>query len=224
MTTTAVEEYLQAYRECYGEEAWRDEVKRLALAALRTKSEKLETYWCALAADLEWLDWEALKAQAESSSAPPSTDRLIAETIKSQMPGLRTQAQYDAVASTMGVVQQVVNAILDGNTKLEQDARSALEIAFENIGKATELSRKLEDVPEAASSDASKQFKDPPAQFHEVDAQAELLQELALLPSLDALKAWYDLPANRSRRDKVITQALRNELLDAIRAKRKTLS
>lgn len=222
--TITVQDHLQSFLTQHGEESWKAEIQRLALAALRSGSEKAAAFWKALTKDYEWLDWAHLEAQAQATSLPPSTERLIAETLKSQMPGIRSQAQYDAIVSAMEALQVAINGILEGNEGKELDGKKALDLAFDTIVKATELTLKLEDVPEAASSAASQSFKETPAQFQEVDLEAALLQELKLIRSVEELRSWYESKTTKERRDKIVTQTLRNELLDAVRAKRKALT
>jgi hypothetical protein len=47
------------------------------------------------------------------------------------------------------------------------------------------------------------------------------LDELSRLNSVEALNNWY--LANKVRREKLVTQSVRNELLDKVRAKRNAL-
>ena len=218
MTTISVERYLESLRGRHGEDAWRSEIQRLALAALHSGLPEQEAFWRNLTEGYDWLDWAQLKQQAEVVPVPPSTDRLIAETLKSQLPGIKTQAQYDAVVSALEAMQHVVNAILERRERAEREWRNALEVGFDTIAKATELTLKLEDVPEASSSADAQRFKEAPLQFHEADLHAELMKELAVITTLEALQVWYEV--TRPRRDKIASQSLRNELIDAVRAKK----
>ena len=218
--TARIEDYLQQFLVNNGEEAWKGEVQRLAVSALRTGSEKHEEFWRDLTKEYTWLDWGQLEQQVQPDA--PSPDRLIAEALKSQMPGIKSQAQYDAVVGALEATKLVINALLTGNRPGRQEARAALETAFEAVEKATELTDQLLDSPEAATSDAARQFKETPAQYQEADLCAELLQELPLLNDIDDLSRWY--AATKARRDKITTQSLRNEMMDAIRARRNGLA
>jgi hypothetical protein len=218
--TITVEDHLQAFLAQHGEEAWRSEIHRLVVAALQTQSEQQEAFWRSFTKDFDWLKWEQLEAQAQASAQIPA-DRLIAETLKREMPGLKSQAQYNAVVGAMQAVQLLINALLDRDKEREQEARKALDIAFETVSKATELTLKLEDVPEAAQSDKARIFKDAPQQFQEAEIQASLLSELAKLTSVDKLTDWYE--RTRDKRDRLMTQSLRDALFDAVRAKRRAL-
>jgi hypothetical protein len=216
--TTTVEDHLKNFRDRNGEQAWRAEVQRLALQALQTGSKKHEQFWRDLTRDCGWLDWDQLKQQAREVQTPPSADRLIAEALKSQLPALKSQAQYDSVTSALEATLLRLNAILAGDEAREQEARRALDSAVDTVRKVTELTEKLKDEPEAATSAAAEQFRQAPAQFQEVEVQAQLLQELAIISNLSDLGAWYN--TTKDLRDRVVTQSLRNELMDAIRSKK----
>lgn len=217
--TTSVEDYLGAFLARNGEEAWKSEVQRLAVAALRTGSAAHEQFWRDLTKDYAWLDWDQLIKQAQPTA--PGADRLIAEAFKSQMPGIRSQAQYDAAVGALEAARLVIISLLSPNPIREQEARKALEWAFDAVAKATDATLRLEDSPEAAMSAAAQQFKDAPLQFQETEIHAQLMQELLMISSAGTLQDWYQ--ASKGRRDKIVSQSLRNDLLDAIRAKRTAL-
>jgi hypothetical protein len=217
----SVEDHLRSFRELHGEEAWKAEIRRLAIAGIR-KGAKHETFWQELTKDLDWLDWEELLAQAHSEQVTHDPEQMMAEMLRKQMPGIKTQAQYDAVVGALDAVRLVVNAILEGHKETETSARRALELAFDAVAKATEITRKLEDSPEAATSKAAEQFKDPPAQFTELEDQRRQLAELDAVQTIEELNAWY--ATTKLRRDKIVTQSLRNTLLDAIRIKKNSFA
>src|SRR4051812_49724244 len=134
--TTTVEEHLRSFLD-HGEEHWRGEVQRLVIDALRTGSAKHEAFWRDFTKDFDWLDWDLLRQQAQPSA--PRADRLIAEALKSQMPGIQSQAQYDAAVGALEATRLVVNALLGGDRPRELAAQRALELAFDAVRKATEL-------------------------------------------------------------------------------------
>jgi hypothetical protein len=214
---TTIEAHLKNFRELHGEEAWKSEVTRLATQAIRT-SDKHAAYWKELTKDYDWLDWDALVEAAGSNQIPNNPELMMAELLRRQMPAIKSQAQYDAVVGSLDAVRAVVNAILEGKPSEEADGRKALEMAFEAARVATHATQQLEDVPEAATSEASKAFKEEPAQFTELEDQRRMLAELEAITTTEALNDWY--ADTKDRRDKIVNQKLRNELLDAIRAKK----
>lgn len=211
-----VEDHLRMFHERHGEEAWRSEVRRLAIAGIRT-GPKHEAFWQEHTRDFDWLDWDELKLHALSEQIPGAPDQMLAEMLRRQMPGIKTQAQYDVVVGALDAVRVVLTHILNRDSKQEAEARAVLEKTFDAARVATELTHKLEDVPEATTSSASEQFKKPPAQFEEQAVVQKLMGELRRFETREGLNIWY--AQTKSERDRVVTQSLRNTLLDAIRAK-----
>lgn len=216
MTFTSVEDYLDNYRATHGEDAWRGEVTRLASAAIKVGPTH-EAHWRELTKSYEWLDWSALKEQPMDKKA----GEVMAEMLKQHMPGIKSQAQYDAVLGALDCTTMALNAILTGDPAKEEEALKALDLAFRAARKSTELTNKLEEVPEAVSSKAGDAFKKPPAQYQERDVQVQLLSELLTISNADELNRWY--AATKTQRDQIVTQSLRNDLLDQIRDKKRQL-
>ena len=215
-----VEQYLKEFQNAHGEEAWKAEVTRLAIQAIKTGKPGHIKYWRELTQDFEWLEWDSLLEAKEE--LPGNADVMMADLIQQQMPGIKSQAQYDAVLGALDAVRLVLNAVLEKNYTQESEGRKALEMAFEAARQATELTNKLEEVPEAATSEASKVFKEAPAQFEEADIQKRLLSELDGLSTFSELSTWYT--DTKMDRDRIVNPKLRNTLLDAIRAKKGQLS
>lgn len=221
---TTVEQHLQHIQVTQGEEAMRLEIRRLAIAGIRT-SPKHEAYWKNLVERYEGIDWAELHQEAMSAMPGPTAttapDQMIANLLRNQMPGIKTQAQYDAVLGALDAVRLVANALLERDRFKEAEGRRAMELAFHAIDKATELTLKLEDSPEAATSAAAEAFKTAPAEFRELEDQRRQLAELDALTTTDELTQWY--AATKPRRDLIVTQSLRNQLMDAIRTKKAAL-
>lgn len=161
----------------------------------------------------------APKAADRSQEPVPPADEQMAKTIMSQVPGCHTQAQFNAMMACFDALRLLVNAIFTGADTT--DSRKALDQALEAAAKATEISNKLKDVPEACTSAVSEDFKQPPKQFHEHDVQRALLNELQMIQTREMLNEWY--ATNRSRIDQVVSPTLRNALFDLIRSKKDAL-
>lgn len=215
-----VETYLESFLQMHGEDAWQSEVTRLASQAIR-KGGKHADYWKELTKSYEWLDWAALEQSVADGAIPDNPEMMMAELLRRQMPGIKSQAQYDAVTGSLDASRLVLNAILEGSASREADARRALDLAFDAVRAATAATIQLEEVPEAATSEASKAFKEPPAQYTEAEEHRLLVAELGAIEDADGLNGWYSY--TKERRDKIVTQSLRNSLLDAIRAKKNSL-
>lgn len=215
MSTTRVEEYLAAIREAKGEDAWKQEVIRLAKDAIKV-GPKHAQYWKELTAGYEWLDWESLVAEQ-----PTSMQDTLAGLLQQQMPGIKSQAQFDAVSGILQATQILINSILNDTPEQEKEANGALQLALTALHKATELTSKLEEVPEAVPGKSGEMFKQPPAQYSDYQVKQQLLSELSMISSVDELTKWY--LATKEQRDKIADTSHRNHLLDSIRKKHLSL-
>lgn len=144
----------------------------------------------------------------------------FAEAMRQQLPGLKNKAQLTAFMASFEAYREMVNILL-GSGGNEIKAMEVLHMSFDAIRKATDISNKLRDVPEAATSTASDDFRSEPTNWEEYDKQRKLLSELEGLTTFDSLNLWYT--TNRKRIDEVTTASLRNPLLDSIREKKETL-
>jgi hypothetical protein len=187
----------------------------------------------------EYIDVDALKVTGinppEPVEVPPdpprptptqavrdsALDKALVEAVRHSMPGMKSQAQFDAFVAVFDSLRSLCAAIFVGDADAEKTADSNLAKALGVIRSVTDITRKLEEVPEAATSVAAEEFKRPPRQFSEVEVQARLLKELATIADLPALDAWYT--ATKADRDGVVTSRLRNELYDSIRAQKGAL-
>lgn len=166
----------------------------------------------------------ASDAQAENlkNTAPTEVDAATLNLIQQSLPGLKSQAQFNAFMASFDAFKGLMNALFTQNTIAEAEYRKALDTSFEAVKKMTDLTVKLSDVPEAAESKLAEEFKTAPRQFGEYDVQKELFAELEAITELDELTRWW--ASNRQRIDQVVSASLRNPLIDAVRTKKATLS
>jgi hypothetical protein len=148
----------------------------------------------------------------------PYDKELFFKGLQQQFPNLKSQAQFNAFQASFEAFRGVLNAIFSESLLAEKESLDALGKAFDVAKQATKITHQLEDVPEAATSRAAEEFKQPPAEFGEYDEQRKLMTELAHIENLKDLTDWYK--TNRVRIDKVRSQSLRNVLLDAIRERK----
>jgi len=148
----------------------------------------------------------------------PEQQAQFFQALKQQLPSLKSQAQFTAFQAAFEAFRTVMNAIFSGNKLTEKEGLDALGKAFDVSHKMTEMTNKLEEIPEAATSKAAEEFKQPPAEFGEYDEQRKLMTELAHIENLKDLTDWYR--TNRVRIDRVRSSSLRNPLLDAIRERK----
>lgn len=150
--------------------------------------------------------------------APEYDKELFFKALQQQLPELKSQAQFTAFQAGFEAFRAVMNAIFANNPLHEKEALDALGKAFDIAKKVTELTGRLADDPEAATSKTAEEFKQPPAEFGEYDEQRKLMTELAHIENLTDLTDWYK--TNRARIDKVRSPSLRNPLLDAVRERK----
>jgi hypothetical protein len=208
-------QHLNGIREKYGDDAYKSAATDIAGQFLAQGG---ETAAFAREAFKGVVDFDAVEKQRAEMPA----DNPILAAIQQQVPGIKSQAQFNVFMAAFDALRATMNAIFTGNDADEAKGKKALESAYEAAHKATEITGKLTDVPEAATSKAAEEFKNPPRQFTELSEQRALLTELGEIKSTDTLNTWY--AANRSRIDRVVSQSLRNALFDSIRQKRDALS
>ncbi len=222
-------EQLNRIREENGEEAYQQARRAFAKEFVK-QGPKGSEFIRKLFPDLAYETIDAEVVAEQQAPLPPkaspadmgTSDRLFIEAMRLSMPGLRTQAQFDAFMAAFDALRSTANGIFEGDAQAITDGKEALSKALDTLGKVTEVSEKLREVPEAATSKASEAFKKPPAQFEEQPVQTELLAELGQLRDLAELTEWYQ--RRRPDIDRVVTPAARNVLFDAIRERKSALA
>ena len=234
MPTLPILTHLENFKQQHGEDAFRVEVTRLAKNAIRT-GPKHAAFWEGVVEGMDWLDWDSLVAEAETEpkaepSVSPNVDpsspdmnQQMMEAMRQKLPGLKTQAQLNAFFGAFEALQMTLNAIFEGADAAQVEVgQKALNLALEVAVQATGISQQLEEMPEAATSEAAEEFKTPASDFNEYDKQRQLMLELEGIGSVADLNSWYESTAEA--RNGIKSQGLRNPLLDAIRKKKLSLS
>jgi hypothetical protein len=206
---------LEDIRSKYGDDAYKQAATSVASQFVAQGGEMEKA---AREAFKDVVDFNALDAQ----KAQMPVDNPILAAIQQQVPGIKSQAQFNVFMAAFDALRLTMDAIFTDNPGGYDDGRKALEAAFEAARKATQITMKLADSPEAATSKAAAEFKTPPRQFTEASEQKALLEELATFTDLDSLNKWY--AESRERIERVVSQSLRNQLFDAIRLKKDNLS
>lgn len=146
----------------------------------------------------------------------------MAEVLRQSIPSMKSQAQFTAFAIAFDSFRLVLESIFSGNVQGEVEAMSTLQQALEAARTATDITNKYEEVPEENRGKAATEFTTPPYAFGEYDIQKRLLGELTRITTSSDLNSWY--LATKEDRDKVVTQSLRNILMDSIRQKKGELA
>lgn len=215
--------HLNGIRERHGEDAWRRACTDVARTLL-SQGGKSETFARGAFKDIvdfDSLDRELEAMRAQGAPEGAASQNAMMQALASQVPHLRTQAQFNAIMVMFDSVRVLADAIFALDKPREAEARQAFDKAVEVAQKVTEISEQLREVPEAATSAAADEFKSPPKQFGEYDTHKALMGELAKITSLSDLQDWYG--RSRDKMDRVVSQTLRNTLFDAIRVRKEQL-
>lgn len=201
--------YLNDIKATQGEQAWRNEIRSLAKHGLKAGGNN-ERFWRTVIKDFDWIDADALLREPD--------DYIESEVRKRKLPENASQAQCDAFLACVDALLIVAGSINNADPENEAIGRRLLDRSIEGFREATKITKTLQETPEAATSPAAEVFKHPPAERDEHQIQRELLGEIEAITDPDRLANWYD--ESKSRFKGVKTQKLRNEIFDAIRAKR----
>lgn len=209
-------------RTSQGEEAYQEARKNFALGMIL--KDQGEEFLKNLFPDLD-LGPIREEAQAKTKTPPPqpgvNAHEVMLNAIRGQIPNLKTQAQFTLFMRAFDALRLTLNAAFGLDKEAYEKGKQALGLILDSAFSMSEVVEKLAENPDAATSAAAAEFKNPPKEFTEYDTQKSLLLELGMLKTAEELQRWYD--NNRSRMDGVVSQTLRNELFDAIRVKKAAL-
>lgn len=232
MNIDSVRAQLEALRAKHGEAVYQQARRDLALALIGKPNGEAH-----IRLAFPDMDIEELKAAAAPTPAPsdesggsfyqggqaPSVpdEQLMMRLLQQQMPSIKTQGHLNLFQAAFDALRTTLDGAFSGDADRARRGREALLKVLDTAGNVHEVMAKLDEMPPEARSDAANEFLQPPKQFHEYDIQRRLLVELEGLLTMAALTDWYT--ATKDDRDRVVSQKLRNELLDAIRAKKNIL-
>lgn len=218
MTTKMLLGQLERIREEKGDEAFNLARRGLALdLILKPNGDKF------IQNAFPDMDLDELRAEAQGGQQPvaASPEEMMLQMLKSQMPNLTTQGHYDTFMAAFDVLRKTLNAYFGGNVAGGDSAREQLDKALDMAAKLPEMEAKFAEMADDEKSDEAKDFTSPAKELHEYDIQKQLLLELAGIESSEKLEEWY--AAKRDPLDSIVSKRARDEVFDAIRAKRNAL-
>lgn len=167
---------------------------------------------------------EYLGDEPSASEGPVGAvgNEAVMGALKMGLPHLRSQAQFNAFMAAFDALKVTCDAIFAGDPAAVLRGRTALDKALEVAGQVTEVTNKLDEVPEAAESKLADEFRPASVNPGEYDVQKQLMGELEQIDSLEGLNEWYQSTADL--RNKIVSASLRNVLFDAIRSRKAKLS
>lgn len=207
--------HFQKIRDEQGEEAYNRAVKNFALGMILKPRGELF-----LKGAFPDLDLKAIREEAEKAQPKPQPEvnpqAVMLNYMKQQVPNLKTQVQFDLFMQCFDALRKAMNAAYGLDKTSYEQFKGALDML---MGTGLKVSEAVEQIRENPEATTNQDFKQAPRQFQEVDVARALTLELGQLKSADELSQWYT--ANKDRiHGQVVSPVLRNELLDAIRAKR----
>lgn len=213
MTQEEVLKNLQDVRERFGEEAYIR--ARNNLARMLMSDPNGEAFIKRVFPDLD------LESLGPSPAATLTNEDLLA-AIRTHVPSIKTQAEFDLFQTAFKALCVAFNATYQGEDQVASAARDALNVALDTAAKVRTVASQLEELPPENVSAQGRTFIDPPKEFTEVEEQRRLLAELDAVTTVQGLNDWYS--AQRSRIDGVVTPKYRDPLFDAIRSKKAQFS
>lgn len=168
------------------------------------------------------MDIEELKAEAQKQPpAAASPEEAMIQMLKAQMPNLTTQGHYDTFVQAFDALRKTLNAYFGDNKAGGDHAREQLTKVLDMAIKIPEMAQQFAEMSDDEKSDKAKAFTKPATELHEYDTQKQLLLELTAIETSEALEKWY--ATKREAIDSVVSKRARDEVFDAIRAKRNAL-
>lgn len=155
----------------------------------------------------------------DQGSIPP--EQLMLRALQALMPELKTQGQLNIFMMAFDALKDTLRGAFSRNEDQVTKGKAAIDKAIEAAVQSVAITEKLQEIPEGQRSPEANAFVGEAKEFHEYDTYKTLLQELEGVTTTEQLNQWYD--GCREQRERVVSQNLRNELHDAIRAKRNSL-
>ena len=161
--------HLNDLRTQYGEETYKNAATDIASSLIAQGGPQEEF---ARVAFKDVVDFSTLEA---TPPVDPALADPMLKAIQQAMPGVKTQAQLNAVMASFEVVKIWLNAVLTGTLDDEVEARAAFDLSLKAVRKATEIGQRLRDVPEAVDSPVMGECASTPKEFEEEALQQQLL-------------------------------------------------
>ncbi len=215
-----------------GEEAWKSACKSYAREFLKQGPKGAEFAEIAFK-DVVDLNELRREIEVEASTTPPpvvppvglptleEAEQMMIAVMRVQLPQLRTQAQFNTFMACFEALRMTANGIFERDPEKASKGRAALNNALDALEGVTDVSERLRNVPEAATSKASEDFKNPPMQFGVAELYRRLIGELTAITDKDVLSAWWN--SNRADIDKLTDPKMRNSVIDMVREKKNEL-
>jgi len=217
--------HLEKVRKEHGEETF--QAQRMMLAKKVILGPNGETFlkkaWPGLdLGEVRRLALEEQQKRKEQAQAGQAPEQMMLKMLQQQAPNVKTQGQLQLYMAAFNALSSHINAVFGGQEEGAKVSLSALNQCLEMAPKIAMLSEQVEQIPEEKRSQEAQDFMGTPKEFEEEEICEGLLKELKGIDSPQRLQQWYG--ANQVRRDRIVSQTLRNKFLDAVRQKRRELA
>lgn len=216
---------LEQVRQLKGEEVYAKAKRDIALSVVLQPNGEAFVKNAFPDLNIEELKQEAAemrKQQPAFESGGMSAEAMMMQMLRQQVPSIRTQMHLNTFIAAFDAFRATIDGYYTGDLEKAEQAREALNKGLDMAKNVKSMVDRLEQIPEGDRSAQARAATAEPTQFHEYDEQRRLMLELNGIGTKAALETWY--AAQKERRDRITDQKLRNELHDAIRARRNMLA
>ncbi len=163
----------------------------------------------------EWfpdLDIDALKNQVPQAS--------VLDALQGMMPGVKTEAQARLAVACFESLKAYLEANFNRDMVGIHMTKDTLDKALGLVANLLYIEDGVQEIPEEQRSSTAQSFISGPGE-QEQEVLQSLLEQISGISTTQELQEWYKSTA--TAREKVVALDLRNQLFDAIRAKRRSL-
>lgn len=163
-----------------------------------------------------------VKAELQASSPAPASSSpvdVVRQAIEQEMPHCKTQAHFDLVLQAWTALKIYLESCYGFECEKAEQGREALNRLLDLAPLVAKAHAQLQENPEATTN---PDYVEPAREMTEHHKQQTLLAELQGIDNLARLNAWY--AGSKPALDSIVSQSLRDELFDAIRAKKQALT
>lgn len=165
---------------------------------------------------------EELKAQVRASlpnTPAPSPVDVVRQAIEQEMPHCKTQAHFDLVIQAWTALKVYLDAAYGFEREKAEQARAGLNRLMDLAPQVAAAHAKIQENPEATTN---RDYVEPARELTERQNHERLITELQSIDSLERLNTWYE--SAKPVRDSIVSQKLRDEFYDMVRAKKHALA
>lgn len=144
---------------------------------------------------------------------------IVRQAVEQQMPHCKTQAHFDLVLQAWEMLKVYLEAAYGFDLDGMAMARGGLNRLLDLAPQVARAHAQVQETPEAVTN---PDYVEPARELTEHHKHATLVTELEDIDSMQRLQTWY--ASAKPILDGIVNQALRDQIFDAIRAKKQALA